>query len=182
LSFIGEIRVKVAHNGVPFEQTNVDAICGVRSTKKPEQGTLGFLGIGFKSVFKITDCPEIHSGKFSFKFDKAAHSDPSSLPWQIMPLWVDEPRERIDPELTTFILPFKDPDLYQQTVDELRRLDVPVFLFLRWLRRLTSSMKIRAIWFLSKMSGKRATFSRSSETIKSTDSLSFGVSQKSRPK
>ena len=27
-------RIKVTHNGVPFTDTNVDAICGVRSSKK----------------------------------------------------------------------------------------------------------------------------------------------------
>jgi hypothetical protein len=51
---ISENRIRVTHNGMPFSEENVDAICGVRSTKKPEEGTLGFLGIGFKSVFKIT--------------------------------------------------------------------------------------------------------------------------------
>jgi anti-sigma regulatory factor (Ser/Thr protein kinase) len=30
-------RIQVTHNGVPFNDTNVDAICGVRSSKKPEE-------------------------------------------------------------------------------------------------------------------------------------------------
>jgi hypothetical protein len=33
--------------------------------KRPELGTIGYLGIGFKSVFKITDSPHIFSGRFS---------------------------------------------------------------------------------------------------------------------
>ena len=45
-------RVRVAHNGGAFTKDDVSAICGVRSTKRPEEETLGFLGIGFKSVFK----------------------------------------------------------------------------------------------------------------------------------
>ena len=61
---ISKERVEVTHNGSSFAETNVDAICGVRSSKKPEQGSLGFLGIGFKSVFRITDAPQIHSGEF----------------------------------------------------------------------------------------------------------------------
>src|SRR2546421_6956492 len=42
---ISKTRIRITHNGMPFTTANVDAICGVRSTKKPEQGTLGFLGI-----------------------------------------------------------------------------------------------------------------------------------------
>jgi len=56
---VSDKRVKVIHNGKPFDRDDLNAICGVRSTKKPERGTLGYLGIGFKSVFKITDCPQI---------------------------------------------------------------------------------------------------------------------------
>lgn len=117
---ISKDRIRISHNGAPFAEPNVDAICGVRSTKKPEEGTLGFLGIGFKSVFKITDCPEIHSGEFHFKFDKTAHGDPANVPWQIMPIWADVPPEPIDRNLTTFILPFRSTEFYEQTRGELK--------------------------------------------------------------
>ncbi|MDP2916921.1 MAG: hypothetical protein Q8O16_03195 [Dehalococcoidia bacterium] len=90
-------QVMVTHNGSPFKDSDADAICGVRSTKKPEEGTLGYLGIGFKSVFKVSDCPEVHSGGFYFKFDKGAYKDPTTEPWQIMPIWIDQPSELIDP-------------------------------------------------------------------------------------
>jgi hypothetical protein len=133
---ISPTRIKITHNGTPFSERNVDAICGVRSTKKPEEGTLGFLGIGFKSVFKITDCPQVHSGKFHFKFDRTTHGEPAAVPWQIMPLWEEKPSEQVDPNVTTFLLPFKDQLFYEQTLDELSKIDVHVFLFLRWLRRL----------------------------------------------
>jgi hypothetical protein len=49
-----------------------------------------------------------------------------------MPIW-DEPSEPVDPELTTFILPFKSAELYHQTLEELRKIDVHVFLFLKWM-------------------------------------------------
>ncbi len=52
-------RVRIDHNGRPFSADNVRALCGISPSKKPERGTLGYLGIGFKSVFKVTDCPEI---------------------------------------------------------------------------------------------------------------------------
>jgi len=133
---ISPARIKVTHNGVPFTDTNVDAICGVRSNKKPEQGTLGYLGIGFKSVFKISDCPQIHSSGFHFKFDKNACNNPSNEPWQIMPMWIANVPEPLDPALTTFILPFRNFEAYNQTLQELKKLDVHIFLFLKWLRKL----------------------------------------------
>ena len=130
-------RIKVTHNGAPFRDINVDAICGVRSNKRPEEGTLGYLGIGFKSVFKITDCPEIHSGGFHFKFDKNAYADPTNELWQIMPIWVGDSSEPLDESLTTFVMPFRNTEAYVQTLQELQKLDVHIFLFLKWLGKLT---------------------------------------------
>ncbi len=51
-------RVKISHNGQPFNENDVKAISGIRSSKKPERGFLGYLGIGFKSVLKITALSE----------------------------------------------------------------------------------------------------------------------------
>lgn len=133
---VSEARIKVTHNGLPFIEQDVNAISGVRSTKKPEQGTLGYLGIGFKSVFKISDCPQIYSGPFHFKFDRARWPDPTIQPWQIIPLWVDQPPEAVDTALTTFILPFRTNEVREQTIEELNKLNVHVFLFLRWLKKL----------------------------------------------
>lgn len=130
-------RIKVTHNGAPFKDMNINAICGVRSSKKPEEGTLGYLGIGFKSVFKVTDCPYIHSGGFHLKFDKGAYADPNNEPWQIMPIWADDTLEPLDPSLTTFIMPFRNAEAYDQTLQELKKLDVHIFLFLKWLKKLT---------------------------------------------
>ena len=133
---VNPARVKITHNGRPFDDRDVEALCGIRSSKKPQQGTLGYLGIGFKSVFKVTDAPEIYSGSYRFKFDKHAPAwadDPGSVPWHVTPIWLDAASEPVDPSLTTFILPFREPTAYQDLVAELRRLDTGLFLFLRWL-------------------------------------------------
>jgi len=45
---------------------------------------LGQKGIGFKSVFRVTDVPEIHSNGFHIRFD--VNSGPLGY---IMPHWVD---------------------------------------------------------------------------------------------
>jgi hypothetical protein len=40
-------RLKFVHNGRPFDESNLGAICGIRSSRKPVRDTLGYLGIGF---------------------------------------------------------------------------------------------------------------------------------------
>ncbi|KAF3854058.1 hypothetical protein F7725_014746 [Dissostichus mawsoni] len=63
--------ITVLNNETGFQDRNIKAICDVgRSTKgKHKYGYIGQKGIGFKSVFKVTDCPEIHSNGFHLRFD-----------------------------------------------------------------------------------------------------------------
>eukprot|EP00439_Symbiodinium_sp_Y106_P010620 s331_g1.t1 len=60
-------------NEVGFNQENVKSLCSVDSSTKPRQEDgaerIGKKGIGFKSVFKITDTPTIHSTGWHFRFD-----------------------------------------------------------------------------------------------------------------
>ena len=44
---------------------------------------LGQKGIGFKSVFRVTDCPEVHSNGYHIRFD--AKSGPIGY---ILPEWI----------------------------------------------------------------------------------------------
>ena len=60
----------VTHDGRPFSLPDVDAITNIgASTKKGELTTLGRFGIGFKSVFSVTDAPVIRSGEFHFRIE-----------------------------------------------------------------------------------------------------------------
>ena len=48
-------------------------------------GILGQKGIGFKSVFRVSDCPEVHSNGYHIRFDaKSGHVG------YILPQWVEE--------------------------------------------------------------------------------------------
>lgn len=59
------------HNGSPFFRENVEAICDAgKSTKSLDTTKTGYKGIGFKSVFSDAKVVYIHSGSFSFRFDK----------------------------------------------------------------------------------------------------------------
>jgi hypothetical protein len=54
--------LKVYHNGIPFDDNDVDSICSVlQGTKTDDQSLIGKFGIGFKSVYKYTLEPSIHS-------------------------------------------------------------------------------------------------------------------------
>ncbi|KAG8098632.1 hypothetical protein GUJ93_ZPchr0013g37538 [Zizania palustris] len=72
LAFIlQENGIVVLNNESGFSAENIRALCDIgNSTKKgSNQGYIGNKGIGFKSVFRITDAPEIHSNGFHVKFD-----------------------------------------------------------------------------------------------------------------
>lgn len=134
---VSQERVLITHNARPFNEDDVDAICGLRTTKKPELGSIGYLGIGSKSSFKVTDSPHIFSGEFHFKFDKNAWETPNEVPWQIIPLPVETLPEHIEPAQTTFYLPFRDERSYEETRNEFKNLGLHLYLFLKWLKKIT---------------------------------------------
>ncbi len=61
-------RLEIKHNGKDFDFNDVDGITGIGiSTKKEDINSIGKFGVGFKSVFAITQTPVIHSGDFHFE-------------------------------------------------------------------------------------------------------------------
>ncbi|XP_065060085.1 uncharacterized protein LOC135687459 [Rhopilema esculentum] len=70
---VDQDSIVVLNNERGFEDSNIRAICDVgKSTKGAHRkGYIGQKGIGFKSVFRITDCPKIHSNGFHICFDAA---------------------------------------------------------------------------------------------------------------
>lgn len=98
---------------VGFTEGNIRALCDVgRTTKKHTVGYIGQKGIGFKSVFKITDAPQIHSRGFHVSFDLVQHS---ALGY-VLPTWVADAdaaelasvsKLGSRQAVTTVVLPFK---------------------------------------------------------------------------
>ena len=75
---------------VGFSESNIRALCDVgRTTKKHTVGYIGQKGIGFKSVFKITDAPQIHSRGFHVAFDLGRHP---ALGY-VLPTWVPDTQD-----------------------------------------------------------------------------------------
>lgn len=114
-------ELQINHNGREFNFNDVDGITGVGiSTKKENLNAIGKFGVGFKSVFAITNTPIIHSGLFHFKIQDTV------LPEII------EVKEGTD---TIFILPFNHPkrsaeDVYKIIENKLANVSPHTLLFL----------------------------------------------------
>ncbi|KAL2507860.1 Histidine kinase [Forsythia ovata] len=85
-----EEGIIVLNNEHGFSAENIRALCDVgNSTKKTHLGYIGKKGIGFKSVFRVTDTPEIHSGGFHIRFDITEGQIGFILPTVVPPCNVD---------------------------------------------------------------------------------------------
>jgi hypothetical protein len=126
-------RLVLTNNELGFTKENIGAICkvGASSKAKDKQHHIGEKGIGFKSVFSVSDAPEIHSNGYHFCFDR---TDPRNLLGYVIPTWCDVPLEARAGS-TTIILP-ASPD-YEFDASTLADLDARVLLFLNKLRQLT---------------------------------------------
>eukprot|EP00762_Andalucia_godoyi_P004619 ANDGO_05175.mRNA.1 hypothetical protein EMIHUDRAFT_250928 len=128
-------------NEIGFSKENVKAICNVGESSKLRQrdkfdsssdrkirriGFIGQKGIGFKSVFKVTSTPIIHSRNFHFMFD----SKDRSMGY-IVPIPVDPPTDwQSEIGLTRMCLPFSAETDFTQIRTGLDEMDAPLLLFL----------------------------------------------------
>lgn len=126
--------VRIFNNGIPFSEEDVKSICKVGRSSKTPKDYIGYLGVGFKAVFLISQCPAIYSGDFRFKFDKNVWDDSAHTPWQVIPLWIDNPQVRISEKYKTiFNLPLKEVKLLEKLSEEVKpeHLNNRILLFLR---------------------------------------------------
>jgi hypothetical protein len=108
------------HNGTPFSIQDIEAITtfGNNEKKKLKANAIGRFGIGFKSVFYVTESPEIHSGYFNFR-----------LKHYIIPEIIDGEFS----EITRITLPFKKKrrtKIIRGIEEALSNLDYSYLLFL----------------------------------------------------
>ena len=122
-------QLEVRHDGRPFTEADVRAICGVaRSDKSGDLTKIGQFGIGFKAVYAYTRTPRIHSGGEHFRIDS-----------YVRPAAVD-PLDDAGPG-TVFVFPF-DHDSVPADVAAaeisaaLAALDPGILLFLRNIARI----------------------------------------------
>jgi hypothetical protein len=121
-------HLRVVHYGKPFTFEDVKGVCGVGETTK-HLTDIGRFGIGFKSVYAITDRPEVHSGEEDFAIENFAF--PIAVP----------PTSRA-PDETEFIFPLrnKDANIFRLLADSLGKLEVRTLLFLREIKEISWSV------------------------------------------
>lgn len=137
--------ISIANNEIGFSAADVAGLCnigaGTKARDSVERVRIGRKGIGFKSVFMVTESPHICSAGFCWRFDTAAHG----LFGYIVPEWVD--RETLRAQLpesfdlpesdrhgTVIWLPLKADEPGGNFMDVAVQVEPPALLFLRRLR------------------------------------------------
>lgn len=143
--------ILVTHNGLPFSDGNVNAICDADSGNKQfDPDKIGYKGIGFKSIFKLSNYVIVHSGSYSFRFDENFHRQKGiDTVWQLIPIWTPINEMPIEVQNNAFTSPnvafcikLKKGKV---TFDELERvfetvfIDERVLLFLRNVKSISFS-------------------------------------------
>jgi hypothetical protein len=120
--------LRITHCGNPFTLEDVRGVCGVGETTK-DLTDIGRFGIGFKSVYAITDRPEVHSGEEEFAIESF-----------VFPV-AARPTSRADDQ-TEFVLPLRsgDADLSPLVLDSLSKLGARTLLFLRQIEEIAWSV------------------------------------------
>ncbi len=153
----GAYELVICNDGHPFSKDDVDALCSIGRSHKDPQLRLGYLGVGFKSAFLVSDHIKVYSWPYSFEFNKNKCSHPEREPWQIIPLWLENYPDRLWEWNTTFILTLR-PDKVQSIVNELETLTSRVLLFTHNLREI-----------ILEWNGQSRSFSKFESIIKEED-------------
>ena len=79
------------HSGDYFNVRNISGICGINEKEKSANiSTIGYKGIGFKTVFLNNRYVYISTGDYSFRFDeKSDKIERLEAPWPILPIWTE---------------------------------------------------------------------------------------------
>lgn len=130
-------RLMLSHFGKPFDEADVRSVCDISESTKNEP-SIGRFGLGFKSVYNITDAPEIHSGEEAFSIEDYV------FPKRI-------PRLHLHPEETQIILPLRPQDASagEEITSGFRQLGPNSLLFLRNIEEINWSVEGCASgWYL----------------------------------
>ncbi|WP_343725194.1 sacsin N-terminal ATP-binding-like domain-containing protein [Herbaspirillum huttiense] len=122
-------RLTLSHFGKPFDEADVRSVCDIAESTKNES-SIGRFGLGFKSVYTVTDLPEIHSGDEDFAIED-----------YVFPKRADRsPREADE---TQIILPLRSEDTSatQEITAGFRHLGPGALLFLRHIDEINWSVE-----------------------------------------
>lgn len=86
------------HTGDKFNVRNISGICGINEKEKvANKRTIGYKGIGFKTVFLHNHYVYLQTGDYSFRFDEGETPEKKvggkikrlGAPFQILPIWTE---------------------------------------------------------------------------------------------
>lgn len=144
------------NNEQGFSPANILAICDVGASTKAavdSESSIGKKGIGFKSVFKVSDNPQVHSNGFHICFH-AKNADHGTGMGYILPYWLEDPSHWQTQRGTTFVLPLNDASVprVEDISQSLLAYEPSVLLFLRRIRelRLRDEIQHTELQFLKK--------------------------------
>ena len=122
-------HLTLSHFGKPFNEADVRSICDIAESTKNES-SIGRFGLGFKSVYTVTDLPEIHSGDEDFSIENYVY------PKQMA-------RSTREADETQIILPLKPEDVSaaQDIMAGFRHLGPGALLFLRHIDEINWSVE-----------------------------------------
>lgn len=134
---ISNDKLSIFNDGQPFNSEDVKSICRVGRSSKLIEDYIGYLGVGFKSVFLISENPQTYSAPYYFEFKKYNWSSPEKLPWQVMPIWLEETLD--NKWSTTFVIPLRNIEIAESIKSEIspENLSARVLLFLRNIEEIT---------------------------------------------
>jgi hypothetical protein len=126
---IDDQKIVVQNNEIGFTEEDVRAICKPGQSPKKNKGRhqcIGEKGIGFRSVFRVTESPQIFSNGFQFGIDSET---------RVVPYWIDEVPSFVSPGMTNIVLPLKE-HAKESLSDFWICIPCEVLLFLRKLRQI----------------------------------------------
>src|SRR5206468_4330770 len=96
----------VLNNEIGFLPKNVRSLCSVNQSTKTDRSSeyIGEKGIGFKSVFRVTDSPHIFSNGFQFRFQVPTELEGFGY---ILPHWVENVPPVVASGFTAILLPLQ---------------------------------------------------------------------------
>ncbi|MBD2722571.1 DUF3883 domain-containing protein [Hymenobacter sp. BT189] len=137
-----ETVLTVANTGLPFSEAGIVAVSRVGESTKHSAETIGFKGIGFKSVRQLTDRPRVVTQHGTFYFDESetrrsyANSIGKGCPLFLLPYYLKAKLSKVDLAqgiVTRVELPLRDETATQWVHRNFTELKIEQLLLLDWL-------------------------------------------------
>lgn len=78
------------HSGAEFNEKNIAAICNINDKEKSDNpDAIGYKGIGFKTVFVVSNNVYLSTGPYHFRFDESYTKDMVATAYQLLPIWTN---------------------------------------------------------------------------------------------